>query len=42
MQGFCYYIVEKDGKPILVKNEKYSRIPDIHIIEASEYPLKKD
>ncbi len=42
MQGFCYYIVEKDGKPALIKNAKYKRVPDINIIEASEYPLKKD
>ncbi len=42
MQGFCYYIVEKDGKPALVKNEKYKKVPEINIIEASDYPLKKD
>ena len=41
MQGFCYYVVEKDGQPALVKNEKYKKVPDIKIIEASEYPLKK-
>jgi glucose-6-phosphate isomerase len=41
MQGFCYYIVEKDGKPTLVKNTKYKKIPEVEIIQASEYPLKK-
>lgn len=41
MQGFCYYVVEKDGKPTLVKNNKYKRIPEIKIIEVSQYPLKK-
>ena len=41
MQGFCYYVVEKDGKLALVKNEKYKKIPEIQIIEASAYPLKK-
>lgn len=41
MQGFCYYIVEKDGKPALVKNEKYKKIPEAEIIEASAYPLHK-
>ncbi|MDO8486696.1 MAG: glucose-6-phosphate isomerase family protein [Candidatus Curtissbacteria bacterium] len=41
MQGFCYYIVERDGKPALVKNEKYKKIPDLEIIEASAYPLHK-
>lgn len=41
MQGFCYYIVNENGKPSLVKNTKYKKIPEIKIIEASEYPLKK-
>ena len=41
MQGFCYYIIEKEGKPALIKNEKYQKVPEISIIEASEYPLKK-
>jgi glucose-6-phosphate isomerase len=42
MQGFCYYVVEKDGRPALVKNPKYKKIPEISIIEANEYPLKKE
>lgn len=42
MQGFSYYIVEKDGKPTFVKNERYKKVPEIEIIEASEYPLKKN
>nr|MBI5455601.1 hypothetical protein [Candidatus Levybacteria bacterium] len=41
MQGFCYYIIEEHGKPALVKNIKYKKIPDIKIINASEYPLQK-
>ena len=41
MQGFCYWVVERDGKPALVKNPKYHKIPDIEIIEARGYPLKK-
>lgn len=41
MQGFCYYVVENDGKPALVKNEKYTKAPEISIIEASDYPLQK-
>jgi glucose-6-phosphate isomerase len=41
MQGFCYYVVEKDGQPTLVKNPKYKKIPDIQIIEIKDYPLKK-
>ena len=42
MQGFCYYVVERDGKPALVKNSKYKKVPDIEIIEAKDYPLKKE
>jgi len=42
MQGFCYYIVEKNGKPTLVKNLKYKKIPQIEIINVNEYPLKKE
>lgn len=41
MQGFCYYVVEKDGKPALVKNPRYKKVPEIEIIETSQYPLKK-
>lgn len=40
-QGFCYYIIERDGKPMLEKNPKYKKIPEINIIEANEYPIKK-
>jgi glucose-6-phosphate isomerase len=42
MQGFCYYVVEKDGQPALVKNPKYKKIPEISIITPSQYPLKKE
>lgn len=41
MKGFCYFVVEKDGKPTLVKNPSYKKVPDIEIIEAKDYPLKK-
>lgn len=41
MHGFCYYIVEKEGNPILVENKKYKKIPKIEIIESKDYPLKK-
>lgn len=41
MRGFAYYIVEEKGKPWLVKNNLYKKIPDASIIEVSEYPLKK-
>lgn len=42
MQGFCYYVIEKDGSPALVKNPKYKKVPEISIIEVRDYPLKKD
>ncbi|OGH12740.1 MAG: hypothetical protein A2776_02025 [Candidatus Levybacteria bacterium RIFCSPHIGHO2_01_FULL_40_10] len=41
MQGFCYYIVDQNGSPTLVENKKYKMIPEIKIVEFSEYPLKK-
>jgi len=41
MQGFCYYVVERGGKPALIKNPKYNKIPDIEIVEVRDYPLKK-
>lgn len=28
MKGFAYYVVEKDSKPTLVKNENYSFVPE--------------
>jgi len=31
MQGFAYYVVEKDGKPALVKNLKYKSVPEAQI-----------
>lgn len=41
IQGFCYYVIERNGKPTLVKNEKYKKVPETQIIEAKDYPLKK-
>ncbi len=41
MHGFAYYIVERDGKPALVKNPKYKKVPEISIMESRDYPLKK-
>jgi len=34
MQGFAYYVVEKDGKPAFVKNEKYASVPVAEIVNA--------
>lgn len=41
MQGFCYYVVDTNGKASLVKNRKYKKIPEIKIISAKDYPLRK-
>ena len=41
MQGFAYYVTEKDGGPVLVRNPRYSSVPEITIIAASEYPLQR-
>jgi len=31
LKGFAYYVVEKDGKPVFVKNPNYKNIPEIEI-----------
>ena len=41
MQGFAYYVVEEEGKPSLVKNPKYRKVPEVEIIEVKDYPLHK-
>lgn len=41
MRGFAYYVIERDGKAALVKNPKYTKVPELLIIESSAYPLKK-
>lgn len=42
MRGFCYYVVEENGKPTLVENKRYKKIPKIEIISMNEYPLKSE
>lgn len=32
LKGFAYYVVEKKGKPVLVKNSNYKKIPHAKII----------
>ena len=34
MRGFAYYVVEKDGSPVLVKNNNYSSVPDAEISDS--------
>src|SRR5437660_127476 len=41
MGGFAYFVVEKNGKPALVRNPRYRRAPELSIISASAYPLSK-
>lgn len=31
MQGFAYYVVEENGKPKLVKNHRYRKVPEVVI-----------
>lgn len=31
MGGFAYFVIEKDGEPTLVKNPRYTNVPDISI-----------
>ncbi len=31
MCGFAYYIVEKNGKPALVKNSRYKKVPELNL-----------
>jgi glucose-6-phosphate isomerase len=33
MHGFAYYVVEKNGEPVLVKNERYAAVPEASIEE---------
>jgi len=30
MQGFCYYLIEKDGKIKFVRNPKYQKVPPVN------------
>lgn len=40
MRGFAYYVVEKDGKPSLVKNENYKVVPEPEWLTPAEYAQK--
>lgn len=37
LKGFAYYVVEKDGKPTLVKNENYKSVPEAAWLTPQEY-----
>lgn len=31
LHGFCYYIVEENGKPKAIKNNNYQKVPDLKL-----------
>lgn len=37
LKGFAYYVVEKDGKPVLVRNENYKIVPEAQWLTPQEY-----
>ena len=39
MKGFAYYVVEKDGKPALVRNDKYKNVPAAEISDLERMEL---
>ena len=39
MQGFAYYVVDKNGKPEFVKNDRYKSVPEIEKIEGKKQAL---
>jgi oxalate decarboxylase/phosphoglucose isomerase-like protein (cupin superfamily) len=41
MRGFGYYVVAEKGRPKLVRNPLYKKLPDIAIIDAREYSPKR-
>jgi glucose-6-phosphate isomerase, archaeal len=41
MGGFAYFVVEKDGRPALERNPRYRKVPEVGIIDARDYPLKR-
>lgn len=36
LQGFAYYVVEKEGKPTLVPNPRYKKVPEATILPLSQ------
>lgn len=37
MQGFAYYVVEENGRPVLIKNPKYKVVPEAQWLTPEEY-----
>ena len=42
LQGFAYYLVEENGEPKLVKNEKYKSAPEAKWMSVEEYKNARD
>ncbi len=40
MQGFAYYVVEENSRPVLVKNLKYKEVPEAEWLTPEEYNRK--
>jgi len=41
MQGFGYYIVDENGQPKAVKNEKYRTLPEVEWLSPEEWKSKQ-
>lgn len=41
MRGFAYYVVEENGQPKLVKNQKYKNVPKADINTTHNQPVRK-
>ena len=42
MHGMAYYIIEENGKPSLVKNSLYKKVPEAEIVDWNPLFAKKD
>lgn len=40
MQGFAYYMIEENSKPVLIKNPKYKVVPEAEWLTPKEYAQK--
>ena len=41
MKGFGFYVVEQEGKPVLVKNKSYKSVPEAVWLTPEEYAQKQ-
>lgn len=40
MQGFAYYVIEENSKPVLIKNPRYKVVPEAECLTPKEYAQK--